>query len=378
MNARQIISNLLKHPYPHDFMRIRAQVVDEFAGDEALAKAELEAYCTEEYALGCREAWQHAQTAARAYLETPESAPNAWQPIATFNLDTLVPCIVWGVLEGETEPASHEAYLLQRRQAGPVFESCRSDMDWRGVANADPYLRRLDITSVTHWMPMPTAPLATTPPKYLIISEERRTNGLVWFYAPDSKGYTACVQTAGRYTESEAAAILFSTSGELSALRESDLPRLQIQHHIDRGYGNNGATLKTLITHALPEPIHATTSATSWHTQPPVNPVSQVNPVQTAPETFEAHGHTWTRHTPGEPCPETNGRMIAVLQRHGPAPGWAGAWHWKWDTIPNFPQFEIIGWRYATPPAASPAAPPHPPASGDDTPRSSAPASAPV
>lgn len=77
MNARQIISNLLKHPYPHDLMRIRAQVVDDFAGDEARAKAELEVYCTEDYALGCRQAWQHAQTGARAYLETFESKSNA-------------------------------------------------------------------------------------------------------------------------------------------------------------------------------------------------------------------------------------------------------------------------------------------------------------
>jgi len=72
------------------------------------------------------------------------------------------------------------------------------------------------------------------------------------------------------------------------------------------------------------------------------------------PETFTAHGHTWTRHTPGDPCPETKGRLIAVLQRRGPAAGWASTWHWKWEPIPNFPQFEIIGWRYAEPQPSTP------------------------
>lgn len=265
MNARQIISNLLKHPYPHDLMRIRAQVVDDFAGDEARAKAELEVYCTEDYALGCRQAWQHAQTGARAYLETPESAPNAWQLITTFNLDTLVPCIVWGVLEHENEPASHEAYTLLRRPGQLVFKSVREEMLWRTeeVPNT-PYTRRLDITSVTHWMPMPPAPFPAA------------------------------------------------------------------------------------------EPIYATTSATSWHTQPPVNPVNQVNPVQTAPETFEAHGHTWTRHTPGDPCPVSPDTLVYVLtSRQGPTDGVpVPAERIGWAVTNNgYGRGEIIGWRYATPPA---------------------------
>lgn len=183
-------------------------------------------------------------------------------------------------------------------------------------------------------------PETSVSPKYLIISDERRTHGMVWFYAPDSKGYTVCTARAGRFTEAEAAAILAGTSGELSALRESDLPKLQILHHIDRGYGDNGAILKNLITHVLP-----TTES------PPVNTVNSVNPV-TAPETFEAHGHTWTRHTPGDPCPVPWNTLVSVLL----------AWELKADELPSKDFVSarsltwsrtghagIIGWRYAEP-----------------------------
>lgn len=142
---------------------------------------------------------------------------------------------------------------------------------------------QFDIHSVldimVEWIKAPFSlelPTASKPPQYLIISDERRTHGMVWFYAPDSKGYTVCTARAGRFTEAEAAAILAGTSGELSAMRESNLPKLQILHHIDRGYGDNGAILKTLITHALP-----TTESQ------PVNTVNPVIPVP-APETFEA------------------------------------------------------------------------------------------
>ena len=283
-------------------------------------------------------------------------------------------------------------------------------------------VHEFDIHSVidimAEWLKAPfnlELPLAPRPRKYLIISEERRAYGMVWFYAPKSAGYTACTARAGRYTEDEAAAILRGTSGELAVILESDLPKLQILHHIDRGYGDNGAILKTLITHVLPErhhvnevtPVNPVTSPQpaddTRHTIPhcpghpcpvdgdvqvlafdgrdwfgpfaastfdwsanrvhslganiigwaPALPSQQID-IGSVSETFEAHGHTWTRHTPGDPCPETNRRLIAILQRRGPAAGWAPAWHWKWEQLPNFPQFEIIGWRYAEPQPSTP------------------------
>jgi uncharacterized protein YodC (DUF2158 family) len=33
------------------------------------------------------------------------------------------------------------------------------------------------------------------------------------------------------------------------------------------------------------------------------------------PATFEAHGKTWTRHTPGDPCPVERGVVIEVLTK---------------------------------------------------------------
>lgn len=79
-------------------------------------------------------------------------------------------------------------------------------------------VHEFDIHSVidimAEWLKAPFSlelPLSPPPRKYLIISEERRTHGMVWFYAPDSKGYTVCTARAGRYTEDEAAAILRGT-----------------------------------------------------------------------------------------------------------------------------------------------------------------------
>jgi hypothetical protein len=212
---------------------------------------------------------------------------------------------------------------------------------------------QFDIHSVldimVEWIKAPFSlelPTASKPPQYLIISDERRTHGMVWFYAPDSKGYTVCTARAGRFTEAEAAAILAGTSGELSAMRESNLPKLQILHHIDRGYGDNGAILKTLITHALP-----TTESQ------PVNTVNPVIPVP-APETFEAHGHTWTRHTPGDPCPVPPDTLVHVLLReelHDPVFCDPKGSKWSWAANIHDRTDEIIGWRYAEPQPSTPA-----------------------
>jgi len=67
------------------------------------------------------------------------------------------------------------------------------------------------------------------------------------------------------------------------------------------------------------------------------------------PETFEAHGKTWTPHTPGDPMPCEPGLWVEVLTRHelevGPyfdliVP--ANEWDWDTDICAGY---EIVGWR---------------------------------
>lgn len=148
----------------------------------------------------------------------------------------------------------------------------------------------------------------------------------------------------------------------------------------------------------FPHQPHDHCDGTPFSSRHPVNPVSQINPVPvTTPEAFQAHGHTWTRHTPGDPCPVPENSLVAVLLRKEVSElppldeEINPAWHYVW-TYHSKAGFEIIGWRHAspspslplsesprpaTPPATSPAAPRHPPGSADDTPHSSAPESAP-
>lgn len=70
------------------------------------------------------------------------------------------------------------------------------------------------------------------------------------------------------------------------------------------------------------------------------------------PETFEAHGKTWTAHTPGDPMPCEAGLWVEVLTRgevesgrYIHASSLAEGWDWDWDTM-IFGEDEIIGWRY--------------------------------
>lgn len=67
---------------------------------------------------------------------------------------------------------------------------------------------------------------------------------------------------------------------------------------------------------------------------------------QPEPETFEAHGKTWTRHTPGDPMPCDGevkiyciGNMKGVTHEAYPA-NW---WNWSEQSC-------VIGWRYADEP----------------------------
>lgn len=93
------------------------------------------------------------------------------------------------------------------------------------------------------------------------------------------------------------------------------------------------------------------------HASPPVNKVNPVNPVP-APETFEAHGHTWTRHTPGDPCPVPPDARVLVFTSlsSNPTSRALPASVFKWEaTTERGSSGEIIGWRYAEPQPSTPA-----------------------
>ncbi len=74
------------------------------------------------------------------------------------------------------------------------------------------------------------------------------------------------------------------------------------------------------------------------------------------PETFEAHGHTWTKHTPGDPMPCDGDTMVIALSRGEFKDGNIQPWpypvkHMLWHERPSFGgALELIGWRFATPP----------------------------
>ena len=66
----------------------------------------------------------------------------------------------------------------------------------------------------------------------------------------------------------------------------------------------------------------------------------------TRPLTFEHAGKTWTWHRPGDPMPCDGEAEIEVTLRGGrDGGGLARVGHW--NTLPDAPELEIIGWRYA-------------------------------
>lgn len=58
--------------------------------------------------------------------------------------------------------------------------------------------------------------------------------------------------------------------------------------------------------------------------------------------TFEAHGHTWTRHTPGDPMPCDGDRVVVLLFQSGRQSVAAPASVWAWGDT-----FHDKGWRFA-------------------------------
>ena len=74
--------------------------------------------------------------------------------------------------------------------------------------------------------------------------------------------------------------------------------------------------------------------------------------MNTPPETFEAHGHTWTKHTPGDPMPcDGESHPIVIFADMGVSTGMYQAKDWQWDADND--ESNIIGWRYAGMPAPS-------------------------
>jgi hypothetical protein len=77
-----------------------------------------------------------------------------------------------------------------------------------------------------------------------------------------------------------------------------------------------------------------------WRTKRPLPP-PQV-------ETFEAHGHVWYRHVPGDACPMDGGAPTVVLHKdESPNHAVKKAKHWHWDAK----CFNIIGYRFPDFPA---------------------------
>ena len=71
------------------------------------------------------------------------------------------------------------------------------------------------------------------------------------------------------------------------------------------------------------------------------------------PETFEAHGKTWTKHKPGDAMPCARESIIQCLFADGNV--WyadAPAQQFRWSKLDSIA--DIIGWRYADKPTPEP------------------------
>lgn len=72
----------------------------------------------------------------------------------------------------------------------------------------------------------------------------------------------------------------------------------------------------------------------------------------TPKKTFTAHGFTWIEHKPGDPMPCDPKTIVEILlreelQEEFIEPCLSPASDWCWDVLPDSPDDEIIGWRYA-------------------------------
>ena len=70
---------------------------------------------------------------------------------------------------------------------------------------------------------------------------------------------------------------------------------------------------------------------------------------QPAPETFEAHGLTWFKHTPGDPMPCDGASRVLTYLRNGATDiSSVGSKARLLDWSAFMPRTAIVGWRYAT------------------------------
>jgi uncharacterized protein YodC (DUF2158 family) len=76
--------------------------------------------------------------------------------------------------------------------------------------------------------------------------------------------------------------------------------------------------------------------------------------IKPEPETFQAHGKAWTRHTPGDPMPCDGERMVYVLTpKTGESEEPYKASMYSWTAKDYYWWGEIIGWRYADEPSVT-------------------------
>ena len=67
--AKDIIADLLEHPYPYDLMEIRKEAAGYMLED--YAAEDMQDYCTKETALKARADWKKAQETAKKFLKKP-------------------------------------------------------------------------------------------------------------------------------------------------------------------------------------------------------------------------------------------------------------------------------------------------------------------
>lgn len=95
---------------------------------------------------GFLKCWRHTNITKR---QTEETTEPDWCPVEDRQPAIMDSVIVWGTLEGEAEPDSHEGFLSYGPATAPRWRSVRAEED--GGLN-----RR--ILDVTHWMPRPRGP----------------------------------------------------------------------------------------------------------------------------------------------------------------------------------------------------------------------------
>ena len=80
------LRDLFRNPMPHDLIAIRREVDREYGGDEEAAKAEMDAWCSQEYMeqqiTAHREAWHNAAEVLREY--SPNAADHRQPPTETL------------------------------------------------------------------------------------------------------------------------------------------------------------------------------------------------------------------------------------------------------------------------------------------------------